>query len=179
MKVEPWSAFRSRNRKRSRNARVSSERDLSGGWIVDVNFRDGDPDQELFALDTCQPPHPTVFHERRDLRIVRYATPDAQKLMLLLLLLLQPHEPSGLVVPDLDQVVQGQEALGERDLFQQFARFLLADGFAVVYLGVFSVVRDLLRRHFGEIVQVTSCDEVKLKKEDGAYIDACGGGIGR
>jgi hypothetical protein len=60
-----------------------------------------------------------------------------------LLLLHQPHEPSPPVVPELLDVLQWQEALGETKFFQQLNGLLPADGISIDDLRTRAVALDL------------------------------------
>ncbi|URE15062.1 hypothetical protein MUK42_10706 [Musa troglodytarum] len=124
------------------------EGDPLGLGVVDVHVRDGDPDEELPALDARHPLHTAVLHEGRHLRRVRHRLADSLEHVGGGLLLLQPHEPGGPVVADLLNGRQRKQALGQVDPLQQTHRLLLADVGAVEHLRALALALDQrLRRH--------------------------------
>ncbi|CAL9769279.1 unnamed protein product [Musa acuminata subsp. burmannicoides] len=94
------------------------EGDPLGLGIVNVHVGDGDPDEELPALDPGHPFHPAVLHEGRYLRRVRHRLSDGLEDMGGGLVLPQPHEPGGPVVADLLHGRQRKEGLGQVELRQ-------------------------------------------------------------
>lgn len=116
--------------------------------VVDVHVGEGDPDEELPALDAGHPLHPSVLHERRHLRRVRHRPTDRLEHVRGGLRLSQPHEAGGAVVAHLLHGGEREEAAGEVELLEQIHRLLLADLGAVVDLGALAVgVDHRLRRH--------------------------------
>lgn len=128
-----------RYRERSGESGGGTKQNIAGTLVLDGDIRNGDPDEELLALHTGQMLHLTVLHERRHLRVVPDAPPDRAEHVRLALLLPQPHESGGLVVADLDEVVEREQAFRHVDFLQQIERFLLAHGGAGVNLGVLAV----------------------------------------
>eukprot|EP00268_Persea_americana_P002059 TRINITY_DN1060_c0_g1_i2.p1 TRINITY_DN1060_c0_g1~~TRINITY_DN1060_c0_g1_i2.p1 ORF type:complete len:168 (-),score=24.27 TRINITY_DN1060_c0_g1_i2:183-686(-) len=137
------------HRKGAAEAGGSLEVDLAGGRVIDEHVGEGDPDEELLALDTCHLLHPTVLNECRDVGGVRNGLPDLAEDVLAGLLLAEPDEAGRAVVADLDEVVEREEALWEGELLEELHGFLLAEGVPVVDLGVLAIVFDdrVLRAH--------------------------------
>jgi hypothetical protein len=79
-----------RNREVSGDPGGVGEGDLPKPRIVDVDVEDGDPYEELLALDPSELPHAVLLHEARDLHVVRHHAPKRSEPVLLLALLLQP-----------------------------------------------------------------------------------------
>lgn len=96
--------LKSRHRKRPGDPSRIGERDLTRTGIVDVDVGNGDPDEELLGLDPGELLHAAVLDKGRDLVVVRDVSADGAEPVLLLALLLEPHEPGGAVVADLDDV---------------------------------------------------------------------------
>lgn len=129
-----------RDRKGLGDASGIGEGDLGGVRIINGDIGYGDPDEELLGLDTCKSPHPTLLDEGRDLRIVGNDAADCREPVLLHPLLLEPDEAGGAVVSDFDDVVEWEESTRQSHVLEDLAGLLLADGLAVVDLGVTRVV---------------------------------------
>lgn len=137
----------SRHREAVGEAGAGLEGDFPGRRIVDVHLDDGEPEQELLGLHPGHLLHLALLHDGRHLGGVRHLPLDLLEGVVLLLLLDQPHEAGGLVVAELLDVVQREQAVGETELLQQLDGLLSAEGVAVVHLGALAVALDALRRH--------------------------------
>ncbi|KAK9989547.1 hypothetical protein SO802_029786 [Lithocarpus litseifolius] len=93
--------LKSRHRKRPGDPNRIGKCDLTRTGIVDVDVGNGDPDEELFGLDPSELPHAALLNKGRDIVIIRDVSADRVESVLLLALLLEPHEPGGAVVVDL------------------------------------------------------------------------------
>lgn len=72
----------------------------------------------LEKLDTCEFLDLVRLHNSSDLGCIGHQLPNLVKLVILLLLLLQPNKPSLLDIPTLQNVFQWKEPIGQAHLFQ-------------------------------------------------------------
>ncbi|KAK4836844.1 hypothetical protein QYF36_000634 [Acer negundo] len=90
------------DRKSPRETHRSLERSLAGIRIVEINLRNGNPDQNLLVLDSGEPPHPVVLDESSDFVVIRDIASDGSKPVIRTVLLLEPDETCGPIVTHLD-----------------------------------------------------------------------------
>ncbi|TVU40564.1 hypothetical protein EJB05_14031, partial [Eragrostis curvula] len=109
------------------------------------------PVLKLLGFDAGDLPQLSLLGKRCHLDGVGHSLLDLLECVLdLLLALHKPHEPCCTVVPELQDVLERQQALGETDLFEQLDRLLAADGVSLDDLCAGAVALNL-GRHLVEL----------------------------
>ena len=104
------------------------EGDLLRQGLWDEHLIDANPQHHRVGLDASDLPQLAILDERRNLGVVRHLLHDFLEGVLHLLSLHQPNEARVAVVPELLDVLQWKEALGQAELLQQLHGHLPALG---------------------------------------------------